>query len=180
MFGHPLGGVLLRPEHLRQLPALSRVQGVAALDPGGELFGSQGAPRLFVGHRAQAPSAAASGSLQAAGRVVLAVSREARRFLGLVHGLAAHHPVEVDLVAVELRTVDADVLRDAVDHHAAAAAHPGAVDHDRVQAKRASERRRAASSSSRTSSSAAGRSRSPGGRRPRSRDGSRSRPSARR
>ncbi len=46
---------------------------------------------------------------------------------------ARHHVVEVHLVAVELRAVDADELRLAPDGDATAAAHARAVDHDRVQ-----------------------------------------------
>ena len=64
----------------------------------------------------------------------LAVALEARGLLGFAHCLAPHHPVEVHLVAVELGPVHADVLRDAVHHDAAPAAHPGAVHHDGVQA----------------------------------------------
>src|SRR5512144_2729049 len=48
------------------------------------------------------PFGGGEGSLQAAGRVVLAISRQTRCLLRLVHGLAAHHSVEIHLVAVEL------------------------------------------------------------------------------
>ena len=54
--------------------------------------------------------------------------------LGEVLPLARHHLVEVHLVPVELRAVHADELGLAADRDAAGAAHPGAVDHDRVQA----------------------------------------------
>ncbi len=47
--------------------------------------------------------------------------------------MALHHQVEVDLVGVELGAVDADELALAADRDAATAAHPGAVDHDRVE-----------------------------------------------
>ena len=47
--------------------------------------------------------------------------------------LAQHQFLEVDLVAVEIGSVDAGELDLAADRDAARAAHPGAVDHDRVQ-----------------------------------------------
>src|SRR5262249_12381894 len=45
------------------------------------------------------------GLLEVAARVVLPVALQARGLLGLVHGLASHHSVEVHVVAVELRAV---------------------------------------------------------------------------
>ena len=51
----------------------------------------------------------------------------------VVGGLAPGELVEVDQVAVELGAVDAGELGLAADGDAAAAAHAGAVDHDRVQ-----------------------------------------------
>src|SRR5574341_1355135 len=53
-------------------------------------------------------------------------------FLRLVARKARHEIFEVDLVAVEVRPVDARELDLAADLDAAAAAHAGAVDHDRV------------------------------------------------
>ncbi len=50
-----------------------------------------------------------------------------------VDALALHHEIEVDLVGVELGAVDADELAVAADRDPAAAAHPGAVDHDGVE-----------------------------------------------
>ena len=44
-----------------------------------------------------------------------------------------HHQVEINLMAVKLRPVNANELRLAVDFNAAAAAHPGAVNHNGVQ-----------------------------------------------
>src|SRR5574341_217738 len=55
-------------------------------------------------------------------------------FLRLVARKARHEIFEVDLVAVEVRPVDARELDLAADLDAAAAAHAGAVDHDRVHA----------------------------------------------
>ena len=52
----------------------------------------------------------------------------------LVHLLAAHRFVEINQMAVEVRTVDTGELGFAADRDAAAAAHAGAVDHDRVHA----------------------------------------------
>ena len=47
----------------------------------------------------------------------------------------AHQIIEVDLVAVELGTVDTGKLGlERIDLHTAAAAHSGPVDHDRIQA----------------------------------------------
>ena len=51
----------------------------------------------------------------------------------VVGRLAAGELVEVDVVGVELGTVDAGELGLAADRHAAAAAHAGAVDHEGVQ-----------------------------------------------
>src|SRR5450759_1830220 len=48
--------------------------------------------------------------------------------------LTGHQQIEVDLVPVELRPVDADELGLAADADPAAATHPGAVNHDRVEA----------------------------------------------
>jgi hypothetical protein len=53
------------------------------------------------------------------------------------------HLAEVDLVAVEFGAVDAGVFGLAVDRDAAAAAHPRAVDHDRVERDRRLDRERA-------------------------------------
>ena len=53
-------------------------------------------------------------------------------FDGAVHTLAAHRLVEIDLVGVELRAVDARDARPAADCHAAGAAHARAVHHYRV------------------------------------------------
>ncbi len=47
---------------------------------------------------------------------------------------ARHQVVEVDLVPVEVRAVDARELDLVADLHAAAAAHAGAVDHQRIEA----------------------------------------------
>src|SRR5450756_1279259 len=55
-------------------------------------------------------------------------------FLLEILPLAGHQQIEVDLVPVELRPVDADELRLAADADAAAATHAGAVHHDRVEA----------------------------------------------
>jgi hypothetical protein len=58
-----------------------------------------------------------------------------RRFLGgLVAPQAQHQIVKVDLVAVEVRPVDAGELDLFADLHAAAATHAGAVHHHRIQA----------------------------------------------
>ena len=51
-----------------------------------------------------------------------------------VHRIALHEHVEIHEVRVELRAVDAGELAFAVHQHATAAAHPRAVNHDRVQA----------------------------------------------
>src|SRR5436305_14148329 len=68
-----------------------------------------------------------------AGRLRL-IARERRFFLFAVHRVPLHEHVEVDVVRVELGAVDACELALAADEDAAAAAHPGANDHDRVQA----------------------------------------------
>ncbi len=49
-------------------------------------------------------------------------------------GLRCTSTVEIHAVRVEFRSVHAGEFALAVDQHAAAAAHAGAVDHDRVQA----------------------------------------------
>ena len=51
----------------------------------------------------------------------------------VVGGLTSGELVEVDQVAVELGAVDTGELGLPADRHAAAAAHAGAVDHERVQ-----------------------------------------------
>jgi hypothetical protein len=56
-----------------------------------------------------------------------------RGFLVAVGGQTVHQLGEVDQVAVELGAVDAGELGLVADRHAAAAAHAGAVDHDRVE-----------------------------------------------
>src|ERR1051326_6799120 len=71
--------------------------------------------------------------------IVLAIARTSEaveRFLLLlaVHGVALREDAEIDVVRVELRTVDAGELALVADQDAAAAAHPGAVDHDGVEA----------------------------------------------
>ena len=53
--------------------------------------------------------------------------------LGAVHALTAHRLVEIDLVGVELRAVDAREARPSADRHAAGAAHARTVDHQRVE-----------------------------------------------
>ena len=58
---HALGGILLGPEDLGQLAPLFGREGVAALDPRLELFGSRVDPGL-VGHQASASEAAAGAS----------------------------------------------------------------------------------------------------------------------
>ena len=50
-----------------------------------------------------------------------------------VRSEAHDHFVEVDLVGVEFRAVDANELHGAVDRDSASAAHSGAVDHDSVE-----------------------------------------------
>ena len=50
-----------------------------------------------------------------------------------VDAVAAHELVIIDLVAVKIRAVDTGELHLAADRDAAAAAHTGSVDHDRVQ-----------------------------------------------
>ena len=101
----------------------------------------------LVGHRA-APSAAGSLTAQGGGHRgnPAGFAPLERRLLERPIG---RQPVgelaEVDRVGVEFGAVDAGVARLAVDRDAAAAAHPGAVDHDRVErherrdAERASE-----------------------------------------
>src|SRR5579864_3209319 len=53
--------------------------------------------------------------------------------LGCVGAVAEREQVEVDLVGVELRAVDAGEYGLAAYGDAAAAAHSGAVDHDRIE-----------------------------------------------
>ncbi len=55
---------------------------------------------------------------------------------GSIGRQAIGQAAEVHVVRVELRTIDAGVSGHAADHHAAAAAHAGAVDHDRVERDR--------------------------------------------
>ena len=45
----------------------------------------------------------------------------------------AHHAVEINLVGIELRSIDADELSLSADDRAAAAAHARTIDHDRVE-----------------------------------------------
>jgi hypothetical protein len=58
-----------------------------------------------------------------------------RALLGIaIHRVALNEDGEIHAVCIELGTVDAGEFAFAVDHHAAASAHPGAIDHDRVKA----------------------------------------------
>ena len=83
----------------------------------------------------------------------------------LLEGPVGAQPVrerlEVDLVAVELRPVHARVARLAADGDAAAAAHPGPVEHDRVQGDGGGHAVRPGQLARRRASSAPGRPRTP-------------------
>ena len=58
---------------------------------------------------------------------------KASRFEGPVRGVPTLEEAEIDLMCVELRSVDTDKLRFAAHLDAAPAAHAGSVDHDRIQ-----------------------------------------------
>lgn len=50
----------------------------------------------------------------------------------LIGTIAAHRRIKVDFMSVKIWTVDAGKTHLAIDNEAAAAAHAGTVDHDRV------------------------------------------------
>src|SRR5450631_1298225 len=64
-------------------------------------------------------------------------------FLFGVSPKAHHEIVEVDFVPVEIRTIDAGKLYFVADLDPAAATHPSAIDHDRVEADDRLDRMRA-------------------------------------
>ena len=66
-------------------------------------------------------------------RLALGFDGRGALLLVAVHALTAHRLVEVDLVGVELRAVDAREARFAADRHAAGSAHARTVDHQRVE-----------------------------------------------
>src|SRR5271166_144133 len=59
---------------------------------------------------------------------------DALALLLAIHVVTLHQHIEVDAPRIELGPIDASKFALAIDQHAAAAAHSGAIDHDRVQA----------------------------------------------
>ncbi len=66
-------------------------------------------------------------------RLALGFDGRGALLLVAVHALTAHRLVEIDLVGVELRAIDAREARPSADRHAAGAAHARAVNHQRVE-----------------------------------------------
>ncbi len=87
--------------------------------------------RVLGGHRHPHPGLGAGLSELAA---FFLVALAGQPLLAVVGRQAREQNVEVNLVGVELGAVDAGELHLALDVDPAAAAHPGAVDHDRVEA----------------------------------------------